>query len=201
MENVLQLIQQYGIVIYFILFAYCALKSGWLPLFAGYAAHAGALDVWLVVLATFAGGFLGDELRFQVAKQYGVAWLEKPTRLGALFRRASSLAKRHGILYMFLYRYPKGMRTIGALPIGLTEMNRLKFSLFNFLSASLWVTILVGGGYTFGASFEAIGADKLTAFSLLMLLFFLFGLWREWQHGPSEVNKKKQKTAEFTHIK
>lgn len=44
LEAFLTLISQYGTLVYLLLFAYCALKSGSLPLFGGYAAHTGALD-------------------------------------------------------------------------------------------------------------------------------------------------------------
>ncbi|MGB2075813.1 MAG: hypothetical protein ACPHWY_02405 [Pseudoalteromonas tetraodonis] len=101
MEGVLALIEQYGLLVYLLLFGYCALKSGWLPLFAGYAAHTGALDVGFVALAAFMGGYLGDELRFALARAYGAAWLEKPGRLGRLFKTASELAERHGTAYIF----------------------------------------------------------------------------------------------------
>jgi hypothetical protein len=43
METILQIISDYGVLSYAILFLYCALKSGALPLFAGIAAHLGAL--------------------------------------------------------------------------------------------------------------------------------------------------------------
>jgi membrane-associated protein len=42
METVLALVRDYGTAVYVLLFAYCALKSGSLPLFAGYAAQTGA---------------------------------------------------------------------------------------------------------------------------------------------------------------
>ena len=70
MEEFPILLREYGVVIYALLFGYCALKSGWLPLFAGYAAFAGALDLRLVALVVFAGGYLGDELRFAIARAY-----------------------------------------------------------------------------------------------------------------------------------
>ncbi len=57
MEGVLALIQQYGLLVYLLLFGYCALKSGWLPLFAGYAAQTGALSIDFVVLAVCMGGY------------------------------------------------------------------------------------------------------------------------------------------------
>lgn len=180
MEGMLVLIQQYGLLVYLLLFGYCALKSGWLPLFAGYAAHTGALDVGYVALAAFMGGYLGDELRFALARTYGTTWLEKPNRLGRLFKTASELANRYGTAYIFLYRYPKGLRTIGALPIGLTSISWRRFSLLNGCSALLWVIVLVGGGYTFGATFDALGVENLTALSLLFLCVFLVTLYRLW---------------------
>jgi membrane protein DedA with SNARE-associated domain len=104
----LDLIQQYGLLVYLLLFGYCALKSGWLPLFAGYAAHTGALDVGYVALAAFMGGYLGDELRFALARTYGTTWLEKPNRLGRLFKTASELANRYGTAYIFYIGIQKG---------------------------------------------------------------------------------------------
>jgi membrane-associated protein len=158
MEGVLALIEQYGLLVYLLLFGYCALKSGWLPLFAGYAAHTGALDVGFVALAAFMGGYLGDELRFALARAYGAAWLEKPGRLGRLFKT----------------------RTIGALPVGLTAISWRRFSVLNGCSALLWVIVLVGGGYIFGATFDALGVENLTALSLLFLCVFLVTLYRLW---------------------
>ena len=181
MQTVLDILNEYGTVIYIILFSYCALKSGWLPLFAGYAAYLGALDVYMVALASFAGGYLGDELRFAVARKYGVSWLERPTRLGRLFQHAKQLADRYGTRYIFIYRYPKGLRTIGSLPIGLTNMAWPKFTIINASSALLWTAILVGCGYGFGSTFEAFGIENMTAVSLLFLAVFLLTLARVWR--------------------
>ena len=187
---------QYGTLVYLLLFGYCALKSGWLPLFAGYAAFAGALDIALVALATFAGGYLGDELRFAVARAYGVGWINTTSsRLSRLFRRAARLAEHHGKAYIFLYRYPKGLRTIGALPIGLTSMPWRQFTCLNAASASLWVSVLVGGGYVFGASFEAFGAGPLTAISVLLLVMFLLALARLWRNSSKQAGGGRQRPA------
>lgn len=191
MEGVLALIQQYGLLVYLLLFGYCALKSGWLPLFAGYAAQTGALSIDFVVLAVFMGGYLGDELRFALARTYGTTWLEKPNRLGRLFKTASELANRYGTAYIFLYRYPKGLRTIGALPIGLTSISWRRFSLLNACSVLVWVVVLVGGGFTFGATFDSLGVENLTALSLLFLCVFLLTLYRLWNQA-AEVKTHQQ---------
>ncbi|WP_404339434.1 DedA family protein [Pseudoalteromonas mariniglutinosa] len=192
MEGFLALLQQYGTFVYVLLFGYCALKSGWLPLFAGYAAHTGALDVSLVALFAFLGGYLGDELRFALARAYGTTWLKNPNRLGQLFKTANMLANRYGPAYIFLYRYPKGLRTIGALPVGLTQISWRRFSTLNACSALLWVVVLVGGGYTFGATFDSFGVEKLTALSILFLCLFLVTLYRLWKKLTVTQNHQEQ---------
>ena len=192
MDSLFDLVSRYGTTIYLILFAYCALKSGWLPLFAGYAAHLGALDVKLVFLASFAGGYLGDEIRFKIVRIYGSRWLENDGLLGRLFRRAKVLSQHFGTRYIFIYRYPKGLRTIGALPIGLTNIEWNKFTLLNFSSAMLWATILVGGGYAFGNTLESIGVKNLTALSILLLVVFLITLYQVW-HSDGIVEQEQKR--------
>jgi membrane-associated protein len=117
MEQVLQLLRDYGPLIYGLLFAYCALKSGTLPLFAGFAAGKGALDPLLVVIFVFAGAVLGDEARFAAARRWGVSFLPSSPKVDVMMKRGISMAARYGEAYLFLYRYPKGMRTVGAFPI------------------------------------------------------------------------------------
>ncbi|MEL7364996.1 MAG: VTT domain-containing protein [Pseudomonadota bacterium] len=187
MDSVLALIAEYGNLVYAILFGYCALKSGWLPLFAGYAAHTGAVSVSIVAIATFAGGYLGDELRFAIARHWGVSWVNSGSRIDRLLKRAMQLAQRYGAAYVYLYRYPKGLRTIGALPVGLTPITWRRFTLLNASSALLWSVVMVGGGYAFGASFEAFGIENLTILSLLLLVLFITSLTHVWR--PSSQQK------------
>jgi len=194
MESLLELLNQYGAIVYAILLGYCALKSGWLPLFAGYAAHTGTLDILIVSIVVFAGGYLGDELRFALARRYGTNWLERKNRFGHLFKRARDLANRYGAAYIFIYRYPKGLRTIGALPIGLTNMRWIRFTLLNASSALLWTIVLVGGGYLFGATFDGLGLQTLTGISILLLGVFLVTFWRIWWIKSSEELQNNKST-------
>lgn len=185
MENIsldvlLGLVSDYGIWIYILLFLYCALKSGALPLFAGYAAQADILELLPVVLATFAGGFLGDEVRFAVARRYGDSWSNKWQWLSKAVSTAKVLVARYGWVYVFLYRYPKGMRTIGALPMGLGTLSWYKFTVLNAASAFLWTSILVGIGYLFGAQIENSINDNWGIASVLLLVLMASGILYAW---------------------
>jgi membrane-associated protein len=182
MANIQLLFQEYGTAIYALLFAYCLLKSGSLPLFAGYAAHIGYLDIVFVGAMTFLGGYLGDELRFLVARRYGSQFLKISPKIKTLINTGRLLLERYGAAYIFLYRYPKGMRTIGALPVGLTNISWPYFTFLNLLSAAIWTIILVGTGYLFGNIIENSINTHWGAYSILALVIFVglaFIAWRQ----------------------
>lgn len=180
METLLDLIREYGPLSYLLLFAYCALKSGALPLFAGFAAQAGALELGWVAACVFAGGYLGDEARFYAVRRFGVQSLESRPRFARALATARRLMAHYGIAYMFLYRYPKGLRTIGALPVGLTDITWRHFSSLNAASAGLWTLLLVGTGYLFGASIEQAVKSGWTTWSVALLAVFLLCFFAAW---------------------
>lgn len=173
MDTLSSLLNEYGTVAYGLLFAYCALKSGALPLFAGYAAQTGALDLMPVIAVTFAGGYLGDEARFAVARRYGVQFLSRWPWAQRAMVKAQRMMARYGTPYIFLYRYPKGMRTIGALPVGLGDITWTRFTALNAASAALWAGLMIGAGYLFGASIERAVADNWGVASVALLAGFV----------------------------
>jgi membrane-associated protein len=185
METILNIVRDYGVLSYAILFLYCALKSGSLPLFAGIAAHFGALNVAFVALAAFAGGYLGDELRFYLGRKYGVANLSSKPWYQRSLVTAKILLDRYGKAYIFLYRYPKGMRTIGSLPVALTDMTWAQFSVLNFASAVTWTFALVGMGFFFGAALESSVGDNWGLFSVGLLLLFTLITYVAWRKVSS----------------
>jgi len=177
MDTVLTLVGDYGAAVYIILFLYCALKSGALPLFGGYAAQQGVLDPVLVGAAALAGGYLGDELRFRVARRYGTAWTSGKPRLENMMRYSEQLLKRYGTIYIFLYRYPKGLRTIGSLPVGLTDISWGRFTILNAASALIWAILLVGAGYVFGEAVEDAVTQGWGTASIVLLILSVALIW------------------------
>lgn len=187
MDTVLTLIGDYGTAVYVILFLYCALKSGALPLFGGYAAQQGVLDPMFVGTAALAGGYLGDELRFRVARRYGTVWLSGKPRLEAMMRHSEKLLNRYGTAYIFLYRYPKGLRTIGSLPVGLTDISWRRFTLLNAASAVTWAVLLVGIGYAFGEAIEGAVTQGWGAASVGLLVISVALIWLGFRKVSREV--------------
>lgn len=189
MAAILELVAEYGPLVYGLLFLYTFLKSGALPLFAGYAAHAGALDAGIVAIATFLGGYLGDELRFWVARRYGAAWLSRRPRLLPLVDRATVLLHQYGRAYIFAYRYPKGLRTVGAFPVGLTDLAWKHFTLLNAASAVTWTVVMVGLGYWFGPLIQDVVEAGFGAFSVALILLFVAGFVVLWRSSRAEATR------------
>ncbi|WP_416899499.1 MAG: DedA family protein [Minwuia sp.] len=187
MDTLLNWIEVNQSFAYMLLFGYCALKSGALPLLAGVRAHFGTLDVLPVILATFLGGYLGDEVRFHLARRYGGRLFASRPRWRAYVDRAGQVMQRYGSAYIFLYRYPKGMRTIGALPVGLSDIAWSRFTFLNAASAALWCALLVGLGFLLGSQLANAAENWWGTASVLLLIVFLIAAWLSFRKVSSQV--------------
>ncbi|UWQ19699.1 DedA family protein [Jannaschia sp. M317] len=177
METLLNWIAVNPVAVYALLFGYCALKSGALPLLAGVVAQQGVLDPILVAVTVFLGGYLGDEARFAVARRYGGRLFAARPKIRAWIEQAGRFLDTYGITYIFIYRYPKGLRTIGALPVGLSGMSWRTFTVFNAASAIVWAGVLVGIGYLLGEQIAAAAESRWGFITFLLLVFFLGASW------------------------
>ncbi len=188
MEQLLNWIAINQTVVYLLLFGYCALKSGALPLLAGVLAQAGALELTPVIAASFLGGYLGDEARFAVARRYGDQLFASKPKWRRFIDRAADVSQKYGAAYIFLYRYPKGMRTVGAFPIGLSDMSWPHFTVLNVSSAALWAGLLVGAGVLLGDQIADAADSWWGTLSVVMLVVFLGIAWVAFrQFGRDEM--------------
>lgn len=187
MEAINYWVQVNATLVYILLFGYCALKSGALPLFAGIAVQTAGLSFWPVFLAAFLGGYLGDEVRFAMARRYGDAVFARWPKGRRWADRGRHLLNRYGAAYIFLYRYPKGMRTIGALPVGMSAMPWVHFTVLNAASALLWAGLLVGVGYGFGAGIAPLIDGHWGWVSIGLLVAFLLAGWMAWRRLAQTV--------------
>ena len=98
LASFLDLIRQHGDAAYSIMFAYAASHSLLFALFAGYAAHSGALQLGTLILVCWFGSFAGDALRFWIGRRFGTRWLGSFPRLERAVQTAARLADRHYVL-------------------------------------------------------------------------------------------------------
>jgi hypothetical protein len=98
--------RQHGDAAYSFMFAYAASHSLLFALFAGYAAHSGALQLGTLILVCWFGSFAGDAVRFWIGRRFGTRWLGCLPPLECAVQTAARLAGRHYALMILAPSLP-----------------------------------------------------------------------------------------------
>jgi membrane protein DedA with SNARE-associated domain len=173
----LELIRQHGDAAYSLMFAWAASHSLLLTLFAGYAAHSGALSFGTLIMVCWFGSFVGDVIRFWIGRRYGTSWLGSFPRLERAVQTAARLADRHYVWMILLHRYPHGIRGVAGIAYGISQLPWSTFLALNFAAAGLWSCAIVSAGYAFGQFSEKVMNDASSGLGLVMLVVFLGASW------------------------
>ena len=80
-----------------------------LALFAGYAAHSGALSFGTLIVVCWFGSFTGDVVRFWIGRRFGTRWAGPFPRLERAVQTAAQLANRH---YIWMIPVSIAIRTV-----------------------------------------------------------------------------------------
>jgi membrane-associated protein len=155
-------IQQYGMLIYVVLFAIIFSETGlvvlpFLPgdtlLFvAGAFCASGAMNIWMLMALLIFAAVSGNTVNYWIGRAIGhkvfthdYKWLDK-----AALQRTHAFYENHGGKTIILARFIPVVRTFAPFVAGVSEMTFAKFQFFNIVGALLWVVGLVAGGYFFG---------------------------------------------------
>lgn len=171
------LIRQHGDAAYSFMFAYAASHSLLLTLFAGYAAHSGALDFGTLLVVCWFGSFTGDAIRFWIGRRFGTRWVGPFPRLERAVQTAAQLANRHYVWMILFHRYPLGIRGVAGFAYGMSRLPWSTFLVLNFGAAGLWSCAIVSAGYAFGQLSEKVMSDASSGLGLVILLAFLGISW------------------------
>ncbi|MFZ5654515.1 MAG: DedA family protein [Pseudomonadota bacterium] len=161
-RHLLELLGQYGLWLYAILFLIVFVETGlvvmpFLPgdslLFAaGALAGVGALDPGVLGISLFIAAVLGDSCNYYVGSRFGAAayarewrWIRRDH-----LDRARLFFERHGGKSIVLARFAPFLRTFVPFVAGAGRMAYRRFLLYNLLGALAWVGSFVGLGYFFG---------------------------------------------------
>jgi membrane protein DedA with SNARE-associated domain len=177
LTSFLDLIRQHGDAAYSFMFAYAASHTLLIALFAGYAAHSGALSFGTLIVVCWLGSFTGDVIRFWIGRRFGTRWLTRFPRLERAVQTAAQLADRHHVWMILLHRYPHGIRGVAGFAYGMSPLPWSTFLVLNFVAAGLWSIAVVSVGYAFGQVSEKVMSDASSGLGLVMLLAFLALGW------------------------
>ena len=123
---------------------------------AGFLAHQGKMDIWLILVAAITGGLVGASINYAFALWVGRPFLERWGRYffvrPELLQKTDHFFERYGAISTFTGRLVPGIRHLISLPAGLARMHLATFALYTCLGAGLWAVILTLFGYFLGGN-------------------------------------------------
>ncbi|MYN39660.1 hypothetical protein GTP55_09775 [Duganella sp. FT109W] len=156
------LIQQYGTLIYVVLFAIIFAETGLVVLFffpgdtllfiAGALCAVGEMNLPLLMVLLTTAAVTGNTVNYWIGEKVGqrvfthdYRWLNKEA-----LTRTHNFFEKHGGKTIVLARFIPVVRTFAPFVAGVSDMTFARFQLYNFTGAILWVLMLTSAGYFFG---------------------------------------------------
>lgn len=158
-------------------------------LFASFLAYdEGELRLPYLILLGIAACTLGDNLGYLIGRRGGRPLLDRYQHIFRIrnrtIHRGERLFARHGHIAIFLARFIFGMRIIAGPLAGVLHMPWRQFVLFNFLGATVWVTVISLLGYFFGSEWDTLvrvvgRVNLVIAIVVVAALVFVWHRYRE----------------------
>jgi membrane-associated protein len=162
-KHLIEMVEQYGVWIYAILFAIIFSETGFvvtpflpgdsLLFVAGAVAATGGMNVHLLAALLIAAAVLGNSVNYAVGRwlgrhfftNRGSRWLN-PAHL----EKAHAFYEQHGGKAVVISRFLPIVRTYIPFVAGMAAMEPVRYTAFNVAGAVLWVGSLCYAGYFFG---------------------------------------------------
>lgn len=161
------LLSQYG---YLAVLVGSLLEGETVLVLAGFGSHQGYLSLPLVILLACIGGVLGDQFFFFLGRHYGTTLLARFPRLAARAQPVNKLIEHHHTRLIFGVRFMYGLRIVGPLMLGMSQVSTWRFVVFNLLGAVVWASLFSGAGYLFGQTLAWILTDLKRYEELILAL-------------------------------
>ncbi|QNA90373.1 hypothetical protein G4G28_21090 [Massilia sp. Dwa41.01b] len=157
-----ELLRQYGVYVYIVLFAIVFCETGLVVLFffpgdtllfiAGAFCATGQMSYPLLMALLIIAAVTGNTLNYYIGEAIGqrmfthnYRWINKDA-----LRRTHDFFEKHGGKTIILARFVPVVRTFAPFVAGVSDMTHWRFQLYNVTGAVLWVASLVTAGYFFG---------------------------------------------------
>ncbi|MFY4808400.1 DedA family protein [Aliarcobacter butzleri] len=147
---------------------------------AGYLAHKGEMNIYIVILLGILGSLGGALFNYYFALKFGRKFLMKYGKYFLVshesIEKTEKFFKNHGHISTFSGRLIPGLRHYISLPAGLARMNLFVFCLYTTLGATIWVIILTLLGYYIGDNEELVKEYLRYLIVGLLLCLTLLGI-------------------------
>jgi membrane protein DedA with SNARE-associated domain len=125
---------------------------------AGVLSYKGVMNLELSIAVALIANFLNDTFLFCVGRynrQIVMPYIRKHRRKLAL---SHILMKKYGDKIIIIEKYIYGLKTLVPIAIGFTKYSAVKFSVLNFVGATIWA-ISIGYGSYYAGDFMVRGVN------------------------------------------
>lgn len=153
---------------------------------AGYTAHQGDLNIWLVVLSGSLGSLTGALFWYYAGLWLGCYRLKRfARRHGRLLTltpdeidKADAWFDTHGGKAVFFGRLIPTVRTLISIPAGISDMTLRRFLIYTAAGTVLWTAMLAFAGWFLGSQFGVVGVYLGPASNMIAAGLVLWYLYR-----------------------
>jgi membrane-associated protein len=157
-----QIIQDYGIWTYALLFIVIFMETGFvitpflpgdsLIFAAGTLAGMGYLNIWVLYIVLCAAAILGDTVNYWIGHYIGPRAFSGGSRFlkKEYLDRTHAFYEKHGGKTIIIARFIPIIRTFAPFVAGVGAMTYPKFIVYNVVGGMAWVGLFLFGGYFFG---------------------------------------------------
>jgi undecaprenyl-diphosphatase len=121
---------------------------------AGGLAHDGQLSIWAVIAVAAMSAIVGDMIGYWVGRRGGRKLLLREGRFSAhrhaAVAKADQYFEKYGLVTVFFARFVPGVRVVGAVAAGTTQMRFRNFAIANALGCWAWATTVASIAYAVG---------------------------------------------------
>ncbi|RWC49536.1 MAG: DedA family protein [Mesorhizobium sp.] len=150
-DTIHHFIEQYGLLAVLV---GCIAEGESAAILGGFFAHQHVFVLWHAVLAAALGAFVGDIFFFILGRRFADHRYVVRLRKRPGFRRAFHLLNTHPDIFVLSNRYIYGMRLVGGIAAGLSNIAAPRFVILNALSSAIWAVLFGTIGYVFGLGAE-----------------------------------------------
>ena len=137
------LLQNYG---YFAIIIGAFFEGETVLLLGAYAVQQHMLNFWLLIGAAMLGGFIGDQLYYQIGCKYGYNFIVRHPKLEKKFQQASLWIDNYPTLSILFMRFAWGLRTVIPISFGINKYPRFRYLAVDALACFIWAFVVVSVG-------------------------------------------------------
>lgn len=201
-----ELVAQYGIWVYAILFLILFCETGLVvtPFLPGDSLLfvAGALaslpsndiNVHIMVALMITAAILGDAVNYAIGRVFGERLFSNPD--SKIFRRSyldktHQFYEKHGGKAIILARFVPIIRTFAPFVAGMGKMSYRHFAAYNVIGALVWVLLFTYAGYWFG-NMPFVQENLKLLIVAIIVVSILPGVFEVWRHRRASSRQKNQ---------